>query len=57
MPPDGKPEKWAAGEPLVNPVGLDWRDDNLLVVDPRAKGVFQIDADGKISAVDLGQTK
>jgi sugar lactone lactonase YvrE len=54
VPADGKPLKWAAGEPLVSPEGLAWRDGNLLVVDPRAKGVFQIEPDGKISAVDLG---
>ena len=57
IPPDGKPEKWAEGEPLVYPEGLAWRDGNLLVVDPRAKGVFQIDAEGTISAVDLGKQK
>lgn len=48
---DGKPEKWFSGEPLINPVGLAWQGDNLLVVDPRAKAVFQIDAEGKISPV------
>ncbi|HVA47322.1 MAG TPA: NHL repeat-containing protein [Pirellulales bacterium] len=55
VPREGKPEKWAAGGPLVNPVGLAWQDDKLLVADPRAKAVFQIDREGKISAFDLGQ--
>jgi sugar lactone lactonase YvrE len=54
---DGKPEKWASGDPLVNPVGLAWSGDNLLVVDPRAKAVFQIDKDAKVSTVDLGTTQ
>lgn len=56
LPADDKPAKWASGDPLVNPVGLAWRGENLLVVDPRAKAVFQIDKNAKISAVDLGKT-
>jgi outer membrane protein assembly factor BamB len=43
-----EPQKLCAGEPLVNPVGLARRGDRLLVADPRAKAVFQIDATGKI---------
>lgn len=54
VPRDGKPVKWASGDPLVMPEGLAWRDGNLLVVDPRAKGVFQLDPDGKVSTVELG---
>lgn len=50
---DGKATKWVAGEPLVNPVGLAWRGDTLLVADPRAKAVFQIDPQGKISPLAL----
>lgn len=57
MPAEGKPEQWVAGDPLVNPVGLAWQNDNLLVVDPRAKAVFQIDRDAKLSAFDLGKAK
>lgn len=57
VPPDGKPIKWVSGDPLVNPVGLTWQDDKLLVVDPRANGVFQIDTEGKSSAVELGKTE
>ncbi len=55
--PEGKPEKWVAGEPLVHPVGLAWRGDDLLVVDPRAKSVFQVDRDAKITPVELGKTE
>jgi sugar lactone lactonase YvrE len=51
---EGEPQKWVAGDPFVHPVGLAWQDDNLLVVDPRAKGVFRIDPEGQISSVDLG---
>ncbi|HVX09783.1 MAG TPA: NHL repeat-containing protein [Pirellulales bacterium] len=54
LAPKGKPAKWVSGEPLVHPVGLAWRGDDLLVVDPRANGVFQIDRDAKITPVELG---
>lgn len=46
---DGKPEKWFSGEPFVNPVGLAWQGDKLLVADSRAKAVFKIDAEAKVS--------
>lgn len=48
---DGKATKWVSGEPLVNPVGMAWQDDKLLVADPRAKAIFQIDPQGKIAKV------
>lgn len=51
IPPGGKPEKWVSGDPLVNPVGLTWKKDNLLVVDPRANAVFEITPDGKVAKV------
>ncbi|HWB11197.1 MAG TPA: NHL repeat-containing protein [Pirellulales bacterium] len=56
IPSGGKPQpqKWVAGDPLVQPVALAWQDENLLVVDPRAKSVFRIDREGQISTVDLG---
>ena len=43
-----EPQKLCAGEPLINPVGIARRGDRLLVADPRAKAVFQIDPMGKI---------
>lgn len=46
--PGGKPEKWVSGEPLVHPVGLDLYGDKLFVADPRARAVFEIDADGNL---------
>jgi streptogramin lyase len=48
----GEPAKWASGEPLDNPVGLAWQGESLLVVDPRAKAVFQIDTAGKITKLE-----
>ena len=51
IPPGGKPEKWVSGDPLVNPVGLTWKKDNLLVVDPRANAVFEVTPDGKVTKV------
>ena len=47
--PGAEPKKWVEGEPLVNPVGLALRGTQVLVVDPRAKSVFQIDESGKIA--------
>ena len=49
----GKPEKWISGDPLVGPVGLEWRNDKLLIVDPRAKTVFEAGSDGKVMPVKL----
>ena len=49
IPLGGKPAKLVEGAPLQNPVGLTWQGDTLLVIDPRAKGVFAISLDGKIS--------
>lgn len=53
VPPGGKPTKWVSGEPFVNPVGLAQRGDGLLVVDPRANAVFEIDATGKPTKLEL----
>lgn len=52
VPPGGKPQQLVAGEPLVNPVGLTWQKDHLLVVDPRANAVFQVDPAGKLTRVE-----
>jgi sugar lactone lactonase YvrE len=53
VPQGGEPAKWVSGEPLVNPVGLAQRGDGLLVVDPRANAVFEIDATGKPTKLEL----
>jgi hypothetical protein len=42
--PGAKPEKWVSGPPLANPVGMDAFKGGLLVTDPAAKAVFEIDA-------------
>ncbi len=47
--PGAKPQPWVRGEPLDNPVGLARQQGKLLVVDPRAKAVFEIDAAGKLT--------
>jgi sugar lactone lactonase YvrE len=57
IPAGGKPEKWVSGEPLGNPVGLTWRKDKLLVVDPKANALFEIAPDGKLSKVPLESAK
>lgn len=57
VPFGGKPEKLVSGEPLVNPVGLTWQGETLLVIDPRAKGVFSVDSSGKLAAVPTSAEK
>jgi hypothetical protein len=51
VPPGGSPEKWLEGAPLVNPVGLTWKGADLLVVDPRAPGLFLIAPDKTVTTL------
>lgn len=51
VPPGGEPERWAQGEPLVGPVGLALRDGRIIVADPRARQIFEIDATRGLPAV------
>ncbi len=51
IPLDGMPEKWVSGAPLVNPVGIARQGTNILIADPRAKAIFSINADGKLTQV------
>lgn len=48
-----KPQPFVADGPLVNPVGLAWKGDNLLIADPNPKTnkgqVYQADKSGKLS--------
>jgi hypothetical protein len=44
----GTPTEWAASPKFMNPVGLAWMGETLLVVDPRAKAVFQVDSEGAV---------
>ncbi len=53
--PEGKLEKLVSGAPLVNPVGLSLSGDKLLVTDPRANAVFEVDFAGKLTKLDLGK--
>ena len=49
-----QPVKFAAGEPLSNPVGVAWLGEKLLVVDPRAKEfLYAIDTAGQMTAVPM----
>lgn len=54
IPVGGAPVKLAAGDPLVNPVGLARAGDKLLVTDPHAKAIFQVEMDGKVTKVVPG---
>jgi streptogramin lyase len=45
--PGKEPAKWASGEPFVSPVSLALQGENVLVADPRAKGLITIDSAGK----------
>jgi sugar lactone lactonase YvrE len=49
--PGGTPVKLVSGEPLLNPVGLAWRGENLLVADPKANAVFEITTAGKVTRI------
>ena len=55
--PAGKTEKWISGKPFVNPVGLAWQGDNLLIVDPRAKMVFQASPKGELQPLKFATSK
>jgi sugar lactone lactonase YvrE len=49
--PTGKASKLFEGPPLDNPVGIAWHGGKLLICDPRAKGVYELSQDGKLSPV------
>ncbi len=51
--PEGEPEKWVEGDPLVHPVSLAKSGKKLLVADPRAGGIIEVDADGKAQMLEL----
>lgn len=55
--PEGKTEQWIHDEPLQNPVGLSRHGDVVLIVDSRAKTVFQADAEGKLTVFWSGKEK
>ena len=45
----GQAAKWVSGAPLAGPVGISWRGTKMLVADPKAKNVFEITPDGKVT--------
>lgn len=53
IPLGGQPTLWVKGPPFDNPVGMAWQGDTILVVDPRAKGVFQVNKEGQVMALPL----
>jgi len=50
----GEASRWVTGKPLSLPVGLSWSGTDMLVADPRARSVFQISPDGKVTTVVVG---
>ncbi len=44
-----EPVKLVSGEPLVGPVGITAYKDGLLIADPKARKVFQLSLDGKLT--------
>ncbi|HUE71404.1 MAG TPA: NHL repeat-containing protein [Pirellulaceae bacterium] len=54
VPPGEAPAIFVEGEPLVHPVWLLWRGEQLLVVDPRAKSpLIHVTLDWKAKPVEL----
>lgn len=49
--PGAEPAKLAEGDPLVRPTGVTCAGDKLIVTDPHAKSVFEIDASGMVTPV------
>jgi len=53
IPAVGAPVKLASGEPLAGPVGICRQGSRILVVDPRAKAIFEVTSEGKLHALPL----
>lgn len=51
--PSEPPQKWISGKPLQNPVGLAWKGETLLIVDPHAKAIFTADSEGTLKPMEL----
>lgn len=45
----GKVEALVSGAPLAGPVGIKWQGGRFLVADPKAKAIFSVTRDGKVS--------
>lgn len=48
---DGTAEQWVSGDPFVNPLGIRFQGDDLLLIDSRAPGLFRIKPDGKVERI------
>ncbi|MCA8991247.1 MAG: hypothetical protein KDA88_04670 [Planctomycetaceae bacterium] len=51
VPAAGDPAKFATSDQFSNPVGMSWQGDNLLLIDSRAPGLFQITPAGEVSKI------
>ncbi|MHB8952761.1 MAG: NHL repeat-containing protein [Pirellulaceae bacterium] len=54
VPAGGAPVKLVDGDPLVGPVGIARAGDKLLITDPKAKALFQVEMDGKVTRLVPG---
>jgi sugar lactone lactonase YvrE len=50
---DAEPQPLVQGPPLDNPVGLTWKGESLLVTDSRAKALFEVTREGKITKIKV----
>lgn len=48
---DGSAEQWVSGASFVNPLGIRFQGNDLLLIDPRAKGLFRIKPDAKVERI------
>jgi streptogramin lyase len=44
-----EPRKLVDGDPLMNPVGISWQGDKLIVADPHARSIFSVDSEGQVT--------
>jgi hypothetical protein len=51
--PGEEPEKWFTHDRLVNPVDIKRAGEQMLVVDPRAKAIFDVAPDGTATVIEL----
>lgn len=52
---DHKPVKLVSGAPFDNPVGLSLSGEKLLVTDPRANAVLEVDFNGMLTKLNVGK--
>ena len=49
VPPQMPPVPFVTGAPLIQPVGLEMHEGELYVADPRAQGIFRVNAEGQVT--------